>query len=62
LGDEIENNEVGRACSVYGGKGEMHTGFWWKNLGGRDHMEDLGIDGRILLKWIFRKWDGAWTY
>jgi hypothetical protein len=32
------------------------TGFWWGNLRGRDHWGDLGVDGRIILRWIFRKW------
>jgi hypothetical protein len=29
---------------------------------GRDHLEDPGVDGRIVLIWIIRKWDvRAWT-
>jgi len=32
------------------------------NLRGRDHLEDPGVDGRIILRWIFRKWNvGVWT-
>jgi hypothetical protein len=44
------------------GREEAHTGFWWGNLRERDHLEDQGVDRRIILRWIFRKWDGGpWT-
>ena len=48
---------MGGACSTYGGKGEADTALWWGNLRERDYLEDPGADGRIILRWIFRKWD-----
>jgi hypothetical protein len=38
------------------------TKFLWGNLRERDHLEDPGVDERILLRCFFRNWDvGAWT-
>jgi len=45
---------MGRACSLHG-TDEMHTKVWFENLNGRDHPEDLGINGKIVLKWILGK-------
>jgi hypothetical protein len=46
---------------VWGAR-EMRIGFWWGDRRERNHFEDLGVDGRIVLKWIFKKWEGeAWT-
>jgi len=37
-------------------------GSWWGNRRERYHWEDLGVDGWIILGWIFRRWDvGMWT-
>ena len=35
----------------------MYAGFWCGNLRERDHLKDPGVDGIIILRWIFRKWD-----
>ena len=44
------------------GRGEAYKGFWWGNLRERHHLRDPGVDGRIILRWIFRKWKvGVWT-
>jgi hypothetical protein len=39
------------------GRGESYRGFWWGNLRERDNLGNPGVDGRIILRWIFRKWD-----
>jgi hypothetical protein len=33
------------------------TGFWWGSLREGDHWGDPEVDGRIILRWIFRKWE-----
>jgi hypothetical protein len=44
------------------GGGEVYTGFWWGNPSEGDHLEDAGLDIRIILEWVFEKWDGgSWT-
>ena len=35
----------------------MYRWFFWGNLRERVHLEDPCVDGRIVLRWIFRKWD-----
>jgi hypothetical protein len=49
---------MGGTCSTYGGK-EAHTGLWWGDLKEGEHFGDPGVDRRIILKWIFKKWDGG---
>jgi len=58
----MEKNEMGGACSAFWGRGEAYTGFWWGKPRKRDHLGDPDVDGRIILRWIFRKWVvGLWT-
>jgi len=41
------------------GRGKVCTGFWWGNLRERDHWGNPDVDGRIILRWILRKWEGV---
>jgi len=42
--------------------GGEYTGLWWGDLRERDYWGDSGLDGRIILRCIFMKWDvGFWT-
>jgi hypothetical protein len=38
-------------------RGEAYIVYWWGNLRERDHLGDPGVDGRIILRWTFRKLD-----
>jgi len=38
------------------GRAQMHTRFWWGNPKGKDHFEDQDVDGRMILKFTFKKW------
>jgi hypothetical protein len=44
-------------------KGEVHRGLWWGHLMERGHLEDAGVDGRLILNWISTTWIGVmdWT-
>jgi hypothetical protein len=40
-------------------KGEVLTMCWWGNQREGDYWGDLDVGGRIILRWIFRKWEGV---
>jgi hypothetical protein len=40
-------------------RGEMHSRIGWEILREREKLEDLGVDKRIILEQMFKKWDGG---
>jgi len=37
----------------------VRTGVWWRDLKESDHLEESGEDRNIILKEVFKKWDGG---
>jgi hypothetical protein len=47
---KTEKDEMGGGVWHVWGRRETHTEFWWGNLRERDNFENIGADGRIILK------------
>ena len=47
--DQVKVDEIGRACGTYWG-GEVRAVFWWGHVSGTGNLEDVGVDGGIILK------------
>jgi hypothetical protein len=48
---------MGWTCSTYWGNERCIQGFDGEKLRETDHLKDLGLEGRIILKWISKQWD-----
>ena len=55
-GDQSKKNETGGACSTYGEEERCIQGFGGGKLWEREHLEDQVVNGRVILRWVFRKW------
>jgi hypothetical protein len=62
LGQNPKQEKGGLNCKQYFIFLEACIGFWWGNLRERDHWENPGVNGKIIIRWIFKNWDvGVWT-
>jgi hypothetical protein len=54
----MKNNETGRSRGKYGRLNRYVQGLAGRS-DGRSHLQDLDVDGTIIFKWMFKKWDGV---
>jgi hypothetical protein len=59
-GDHITKNEMSKARGMYGGEARCIQCFGWETWVKETTLK-TGVDGRIILKWIFKNWNGAWS-
>jgi hypothetical protein len=51
----MKKKEMGGAYVCYVQRTvDVHTGLWWGNMRDKDHVEDIAVDGMIILRWICR--------
>jgi hypothetical protein len=48
---QIKKYKMNRACSTHAGNDKRTQSLFRNTAGKRDHVQDLGVAGRIILKW-----------